>query len=242
MGGIWRTPPPPPHPHPPHPQGQTPTPPSQTQKTFPSCPPPPPSSGGPRFGRHVRTLPPNARVGASKKSRMFFTEIFDRPGPRRWRRRAAFGQARGRGLSPRRSPVTGGRGCRARRPGPLRRRLAFRVQLMQNCKFVFAPRGLGLHSFRLLEILAAGAVPVFIADAAALPFEHKIEWSKFSFHVQVLRVAARGGHGGPAGATGGVCGALRSRASALLFGFGRFARPRGSSKVPHFSRRPIRQN
>eukprot|EP00667_Euglena_gracilis_P012279 EG_transcript_12591 len=61
--------------------------------------------------------------------------------------------------------------------------------LMEKCRFVLAPRGQGLHSFRLLEILAAGAVPVVLADGA-LPFQHLFDWSQFALVVPEARVGA----------------------------------------------------
>eukprot|EP00668_Euglena_longa_P015297 GGOE01019360.1.p1 GENE.GGOE01019360.1~~GGOE01019360.1.p1 ORF type:complete len:413 (+),score=61.48 GGOE01019360.1:112-1350(+) len=61
--------------------------------------------------------------------------------------------------------------------------------LMEHCRFVLAPRGIGLHSFRLLEILAAGAVPVVLADGV-LPFQHLFDWSQFAMHVPEARVGA----------------------------------------------------
>ena len=44
--------------------------------------------------------------------------------------------------------------------------------VMGCSKFVVAPRGHSLHSSRLLEAMAAGAVPVVVSDNWVLPFEH----------------------------------------------------------------------
>eukprot|EP00667_Euglena_gracilis_P027349 EG_transcript_33752 len=61
---------------------------------------------------------------------------------------------------------------------------------MRTCRFVLAPRGTGLHSFRLLEILSAGAVPVIVADGAVKPFSSVLRWGQFSVDVREAKVAA----------------------------------------------------
>lgn len=46
-------------------------------------------------------------------------------------------------------------------------------------KFALAPRGYGLSSFRLYEILQLGAIPVYVSDHHWLPFQHVIPWNEF---------------------------------------------------------------
>ena len=60
--------------------------------------------------------------------------------------------------------------------------------LMRTCKYVMAPRGDGLHSFRLLEIMSAGAVPVIISDTAMKPYADLFDWSRFSIDVKEAKV------------------------------------------------------
>lgn len=44
---------------------------------------------------------------------------------------------------------------------------------LKRSRFGFAPQGLGLHSYRLLEVMAAGAIPVLMAtyDNIVLPYQ-----------------------------------------------------------------------
>jgi len=42
-------------------------------------------------------------------------------------------------------------------------------ELALKSRFCFAPRGLGLHSYRLVEVLSAGCIPVVISDGYAWP-------------------------------------------------------------------------
>lgn len=50
-------------------------------------------------------------------------------------------------------------------------------QLIRRSRFAFAPAGEGTHSYRLLEALRDGAVPVMLCSAA-LPFDEIIDWSR----------------------------------------------------------------
>jgi glucuronyl/N-acetylglucosaminyl transferase EXT1 len=56
--------------------------------------------------------------------------------------------------------------------------------LLLDSKFQLVPRGKGLHSHRLLESLAAGSIPVLLADGYVLPFDDIIDWSN-----AIVRVA-----------------------------------------------------
>jgi hypothetical protein len=50
---------------------------------------------------------------------------------------------------------------------------------MSQCKFVFAPRGLGSSSFRLYESLSVGSIPIITGDIE-LPFNDQVMWDSFS--------------------------------------------------------------
>lgn len=60
---------------------------------------------------------------------------------------------------------------------------------MQSCKFSLVPRGRGLHSYRLIESMAWGAIPVIVADTYVLPFADIIDWSQFSVVVEEKDIA-----------------------------------------------------
>ena len=57
-------------------------------------------------------------------------------------------------------------------------------QLMLDADFVLVPPGEGYHSYRILEALQAGAIPVILGDMA-LPLQehHDVDWSLFSVRV-----------------------------------------------------------
>ncbi|AZB71357.1 exostosin domain-containing protein [Synechococcus elongatus] len=57
------------------------------------------------------------------------------------------------------------------------------TELMARSRFSAAPRGHDVFSYRLLEVMAAGAVPVVLADDWVLPFSELLDWSKFSLQV-----------------------------------------------------------
>lgn len=48
---------------------------------------------------------------------------------------------------------------------------------ISQCKFVFAPRGVGSSSFRLYESLSVGSIPI-VTGAIELPFEDQVQWDE----------------------------------------------------------------
>jgi hypothetical protein len=56
-------------------------------------------------------------------------------------------------------------------------------ELMLRSKFVLCPRGVGPTSRRLFEVLAHGRIPIHISDAARLPLESVIDYTRFMVRV-----------------------------------------------------------
>ena len=54
---------------------------------------------------------------------------------------------------------------------------------MQDARFAAAPRGAGLDSYRLTELMQYGCVPVIIADGYVPPFASLLDWRKFSINI-----------------------------------------------------------
>lgn len=57
------------------------------------------------------------------------------------------------------------------------------THLMARSKFSLILEGFGYHSFRLTEVMAAGAIPVIAIDHYVLPFNTLLDWESFSIRV-----------------------------------------------------------
>ena len=57
-------------------------------------------------------------------------------------------------------------------------------ELLENSKFGLVPRGHAMFSYRLMETMAMGVVPIIISDGWQLPFEDMLDWSEFSIRVR----------------------------------------------------------
>ncbi len=55
--------------------------------------------------------------------------------------------------------------------------------LLDASVFSFVPRGDALFSYRLLEVMARGSIPVILSDGWVLPFDRTLDWPSFSISV-----------------------------------------------------------
>lgn len=62
-------------------------------------------------------------------------------------------------------------------------------QLMQRSVFTLCPAGFGQWSYRLIEALNAGSIPVMLADAYRFPFPTAIDWDKYVIRFPEARLA-----------------------------------------------------
>jgi hypothetical protein len=63
-------------------------------------------------------------------------------------------------------------------------------RLAASSVFSFVPRGDALFSYRLLEVMRCGSIPVILSDGWLLPFAEIIEWSSCALVVPEAEVAA----------------------------------------------------
>eukprot|EP00903_Cladosiphon_okamuranus_P006586 g6434.t1 len=59
---------------------------------------------------------------------------------------------------------------------------------LMNTTFGLVPAGRSPASFRLAEVMGAGAIPVFVTRDYVLPFREQIDWASFSFSFSPDRV------------------------------------------------------
>lgn len=52
--------------------------------------------------------------------------------------------------------------------------------LLENSIFAFVPRGDANFSYRLLEVMSFGCIPVILSDGWVLPFDRVLHWNTFS--------------------------------------------------------------
>ena len=60
--------------------------------------------------------------------------------------------------------------------------------LMLSSVFAVAPAGNGLHSFRLVEAIFFGAIPVIVDDEVILPFCSVLDWRRFSVRIRQSQI------------------------------------------------------
>ena len=56
----------------------------------------------------------------------------------------------------------------------------FSRDIMENADFAFIPRGDALFSYRLLEAMSFGCIPIILSDNWILPFDRLIDWASLS--------------------------------------------------------------
>jgi len=57
------------------------------------------------------------------------------------------------------------------------------VDLLNKSIFAFVPRGDAEFSYRLLEVMSFGCIPIILSDGLVLPFDRTISWPEVSLHV-----------------------------------------------------------
>eukprot|EP00698_Gefionella_okellyi_P002393 TRINITY_DN12249_c0_g1_i1.p2 TRINITY_DN12249_c0_g1~~TRINITY_DN12249_c0_g1_i1.p2 ORF type:complete len:119 (+),score=25.46 TRINITY_DN12249_c0_g1_i1:1118-1474(+) len=54
-----------------------------------------------------------------------------------------------------------------------------------NSTFGLVPEGTQPHTYRIMELLEAGSIPVIVSSDFKLPLSDVVRWDEFSFHVPV---------------------------------------------------------
>lgn len=63
------------------------------------------------------------------------------------------------------------------------------TDLLRQSRFGLVPAGDGWHSYRLMETMAMGVVPIIILDDWSLPFEDILNWTDFSISVPLANIS-----------------------------------------------------
>eukprot|EP00162_Nutomonas_longa_P014646 comp22050_c0_seq1/m.50919 comp22050_c0_seq1/g.50919 ORF comp22050_c0_seq1/g.50919 comp22050_c0_seq1/m.50919 type:complete len:698 (+) comp22050_c0_seq1:1-2094(+) len=63
--------------------------------------------------------------------------------------------------------------------------------LLRRAKFGLVPMGYGYGSYRLLEVMSWGGVPVIAVDSGRLPLDEMLDWDKFSVRIEQKRLTER---------------------------------------------------
>jgi hypothetical protein len=63
------------------------------------------------------------------------------------------------------------------------------TDLLRSSRFGLVPAGDGWHSYRLMETMAMGVVPIIISDDWSLPFEDILNWAEFSISVPLANIS-----------------------------------------------------
>ena len=61
--------------------------------------------------------------------------------------------------------------------------------LMRHSTFALCPRGFGNTSFRLIEAMEYGSIPVYISDVHSLPFDDVIDWNMCCVQIQENQIS-----------------------------------------------------
>jgi len=57
------------------------------------------------------------------------------------------------------------------------------LQLLEQSMFALVPRGDALFSYRLLEVMSFGCIPIILSDGWILPFDRIIRWDSFAYTI-----------------------------------------------------------
>ncbi len=63
------------------------------------------------------------------------------------------------------------------------------AELLASSVFAFVPRGDALFSYRLLEAMSFGCIPIVLADGWVLPFDTSIDWPTIALHPREANIA-----------------------------------------------------
>ena len=62
------------------------------------------------------------------------------------------------------------------------------ADLLAASLFAFVPRGDAEFSYRLLEVMSFGCIPIVVSDGLVLPFDRTVPWNCFSIHMPEQRI------------------------------------------------------